>query len=156
MNYRILESEKPIGEKAVWEFEKEFNIQLPKDYRLHLLQHNGGRPEPSCFSFIEKGKETDACVHFFFAIYDGKYDNLEVITRLFKTESKRMPSNIFPIAGEQTGNVICISCSGEDYGYIYFWDHENEVDYSVSNDSDYSNLYLISKSFSEFMENLFD
>lgn len=48
----------------------------------------------------------------------------------------------------------CISCYKDEIGYIYFWDHENEVDYKISNDMNYSNLYLVAKSFSEFIDGL--
>jgi hypothetical protein len=71
-------------------------------------------------------------------------------------DEKRLPNHLLPIAHDPLGNLICISCSKEDFGYIYFWDHENAVDYANSTDADYSNLYIIAKSFKEFIAGLQD
>ena len=61
---------------------------------------------------------------------------------------------MLPIAHDSQGNIICISCGKNDYGRVYFWDHEDEVDYTESRDDDYSNLYLIADDFSSFLEGL--
>ncbi len=73
---------------------------------------------------------------------------------MMKFDEKRMANHILPIACDALGNLICISCSGKDLGAIYFWDHENEVDYSVSDDSDYSNLFHIADNLESFLNSL--
>jgi hypothetical protein len=52
--------------------------------------------------------------------------------------------------------LICKSCGSSDAGKIYFWDHEKEVDYMRSDDTDYSNRYLMADNFDEFLDGLQD
>ncbi len=99
---------------------------------------------------------TESFIDWFLAIYDGEYDNLKSYIQAYKIETKRLPSHILPIAHDPGGNLICISCKTNDEGCIYFWDHENEVDYSIQQNDDYSNLYFIANNFNEFIDNLND
>ena len=158
MNHMIkfFQTKDKLSDKEIKEFEREFNISLPSEYRNHLLEFNGGKCRPNYFSFIENGKLSENSVEWFLAIWSGETINLKNFCEILKTDSKRMPSMIFPIATDGSGNFICISCGGKDIGYIYFWDHENEVDYSISCDNDYSNLHLIAKSFNDFLNLLAD
>lgn len=134
--------------------EKFIGLDFPSEYKDHLLKHNGGQPSPNVFSFEEYGKLTDSCVDWLLAIYEGEYDNLKNYIDTYKIQEKRMPLHILPIAHDPGGNLICISCDYDNKGSIYFWDHEKEVDYNLSDDSDYSNLYLIANSFDEFIDGL--
>jgi len=124
------------------------------EYKNHLLKHNGGQCSPNVFRFYENGKLTESCIDWFLAIYEGEYDNLKEYIKTYKIDKKRLPVHMLPIAHDPGGNLICISCDSLDEGYIYFWDHENEVDYNVTDDKDYSNLYFIAKSFEEFITGL--
>jgi SMI1-KNR4 cell-wall len=127
---------------------------FPKEYRDHLLTHNGGRCTLKYFHFKGQLKDSFSSIDWFLAICDGKHDNLLRYFYIFKIQRKRLPFRLIPIAHDPGGNLICISCDGVDNGFIYFWDHENEVDYQVADDSDFSNLYLIAKSFNEFLDGL--
>lgn len=148
------ETEVSLNISQIEELEKFIGLSFPSQYKEHLLRFNGGKCSPNVFSFIENGKTTDSCIDWFLAIYDGEYDNLRKEIEMVKIEEKRMPRQMLPIAHDPGGNLICISCGNDDYGMIYFWNHEKEVDYEMANDSDYSNLYLIAKNFDEFMEQL--
>lgn len=134
--------------------EKYVGLNFPKEYKEHLLKYNGGQCYPNIFTFKEDGKVNYSVVDWFFAIYDGEYDNLKREIEMVKIEEKRMPTHILPIAHDPLGNLICISCGNNDEGYVYFWNHEKEVDYSSASDEDYSNLYLVAYSFNEFIDNL--
>jgi len=134
--------------------EKLFDINFPNDYKDHILKYNGGDCTPNRIQFFENGVLASSAIGYFYAFYDGKYSNIFTAFSIFKIQDKRMPSNVFPIAYDGLGNQICISCFSNDFGSVYFWDHENEVDYSHSDDNDYSNLYLIAPSFTEFLANL--
>lgn len=136
--------------------EQKYNFTFPEQYKSHLVIFNGGSPDQGIFSFSEDGKETNSRVNYFYAINSKEIDDLEEILDTFKIDEKRMPEQILPIAEDPFGNVVCISTGKLDHGQIYFWDHEKEVDYSVSDDRDYSNLYLIAKSFNEFIDGLKD
>ncbi len=149
-------TESQIKLDQIKEIEDYVGLKFPQEYKVHLLKYNGGKCSPNIFKFIENGKLTNSNIDWFLAIYDGVYDNLKNEIEIMKIDEKRLPVQIIPIAHDSGGNLICISCGGQDEGYIYFWDHENEVDYSISNDNDYSNLYLISEDFNSFIEGLSD
>jgi len=138
----------------IQEIETFVGLKFPVDYLNHIMNFNGGRCNPNCFSFYEDGKITMSGIDWFLAIYDGEYDNLKDYIETYKMESKRLPQHMLPIAHDPGGNLVCISCGHDDVGCIYFWDHDYEVDYTISNDQDYSNLYLISENLNEFLASL--
>jgi len=143
--------EKQIDLFDIEEIESYVKLTFPNEYKEHLLKYNGGQCNPNIFEFSENSEITYSNIDWFLAIYEGEYDNLRKHIELLKIESKRMPIHIIPIAHDSGGNLICISCGEKDYGYIYFWDHENEIDYSFCDDYNYSNLHLISKDFNTFL-----
>ncbi|MEZ4903851.1 MAG: SMI1/KNR4 family protein [Spirosomataceae bacterium] len=51
------------------------------------------------------------------------------------------------------GNYVCICLKGENYGKIYFYDHEVENE-NEDGTLNWDNLYLIANSFTEFLEKL--
>jgi hypothetical protein len=138
----------------IHKIENILGMQFPKSYLNHLLQENGGRVSPNIFSFIESGRLTESDVDWFLAINGFDYNDFFQEIESLKLDEKRMPTHIVPIAYDSGGNFVCISCGNNDYGKVYFWDLEREVDYSVSDDSDYSNLYMIADSFEEFLNGL--
>jgi hypothetical protein len=150
----FLKTEKLVNLFQIEEVEKSVGLIFPNEYKDHLIKYNGGQCNPNAFSFFENGKKTESCIDWFLAIYDGEYDNLTKYITMYKIDEKRLPSHILPIAHDPGGNLICISCGSKDNGAIYFWDHENEVDYKASTDDDYSNLYYIANILSDFLKNL--
>jgi len=151
---RFERTEASIGQMQIEQIQKLARLSFPKEYRDHLLKNNGGQCIPNIFSFNENGKVTSSCIDWFLAIYDGEYDNLKNYIEIYKISKKRIPSNMLPIAHDPGGNLICISCDGDDVGSIYFGDHEKEIDYSIVRDLNYSNLYLIAKGFNKFIDEL--
>lgn len=148
------QTEQPTSLEKLREIEKSVELTLPGDYVEHILKYNGGKCKPSVFSFVENGTLTESNVDWFLAVYDGEYDNLETYLMWYKIQEKRMPLHMFPIAHDPGGNLICISCGANDYGQVYFWDHEQEVNYDLYADNNYSNLYRIAPSFGEFLSGL--
>lgn len=148
------QTESQLNLTQIEEIEEYVGLKFPEDYKKHLLKYNGGKCFPNIFEFNEKGNLTSSSIDWFLAIYDGEYDNLKNEIKMVKIDEKRMPTHMLPIAHDPGGNLICISCDKHDEGYIYFWDHENEVDYETSNDTNYSNLYFVAKSFNEFIDGL--
>lgn len=136
------------SESAIASLEKRLDIVLPSEYKEHILKYNGGYPNKECFDTQGGGRSK---IHYFYAIYDGKYSNFEKSFNTFKVKEKRMLTHILPIAHDDGGNQICISIGDNDYGYIYFWDHEKETD-----EPGYDNMYLIANSFNEFLDSLFE
>ncbi len=148
------QTEAPVTASEIEEIEKYTLLEFPKQYKDHLLRYNGGQCTPNVFRFDEGGAETSSVVDWFLAIYDGDSDSLKESVDTYKIEEKRMPLHMLPIAHDPGGNLICISCGLKDNGFIYFWNHEDEVNYEEAGDDDYSNLYFIAKDFDTFLDSL--
>ena len=144
----FFDTELKLMEEDLSKLEERISFELHKDYRKHLLNYNGGRCEPNVFSFIENGKETESNIDWFLAVYDGEHDNFEEYFNIYKIQNKRMPSEIFPIGHDPGGNLICMNRIN---GKVYFWNHEEEVNYNVLGDEVQSNLYLIAESLEDFI-----
>jgi len=131
-------------------------IKFPEDYRQYLLKYNGGQPQRSLLfglgTSVEPYSAFSSSIHYFYALYNDSEDHYDNFEDFFHILKGRMPTHIFPIARDLAGNQICISSGFDDYGYIYFWDHEEEAD--EDEEPDYRNLTLLSKSFKEFIEKL--
>jgi SMI1-KNR4 cell-wall len=150
---KFIKTESKINSSEIKEVENLIGLSFPNQYTNHLLRYNGGKCKPDIFTFEEDGGIARSRIQLFFAIHDGK-NNLVNNINIYKIDEKRLPIHILPIADDPFGNLICISCGEKDYGFIYFWNHENEVDYAESDAYDYSNLYLITKNFDDFINTL--
>jgi hypothetical protein len=65
-----------------------------------------------------------------------------------------MPDELIPIANASCGDKICMSVIGDNYGKVYFWDHEQEA--YEGEEPDYSNVHLIANSFTDFINSLYE
>jgi hypothetical protein len=148
------DTEKPVSMVEIEELQSLTGLVFPAEYIEHLLNQNGGRCQPNVFEFLMKGKIEMGDIDWFLAVYDGEHDNLRTYIDIYKLEEERLPPHILPIAHDSGGNLICISCAKEDYGYIYFWDHEEEFEDEAPLDGGYINLYLIEKSLKRFFASL--
>ena len=136
-----------LDEKIFKVVERFLGLKLPKAYRTFLLDVNGGKCSSNSFFISEK--EGEDSIRYFFGINeDESYDLLSCIKRY----KKRVPLNMLPIANDSFGNLILLSISDPDYGKVYFWDHDWEVEDGQI--PDYSNLTLIADSFEEFLNSL--
>ena len=59
-----------------------------------------------------------------------------------------------PIAHDPGGNLLLVSCEENSFGSIYFWDHENEIDYKNVSDNERSNIHFVANSIGEFLSKL--
>lgn len=146
-----------IKDEIIMKFEEKFGISLPKDYKEFMLENNGGETEDDyLFDFYDNvfKKNNTSVVRSFFRLYEDKnddvvYDDLEKICEIMWKEETLSPKSL-PIADDPGSNVIYMSLKEEDYGAIYFANHEYE-------DSETGYLFpsKISSSFSEFMSCLY-
>jgi hypothetical protein len=141
----IENGENSINESDINNFEKRFNLKLPKDYREFLLKNNGGKP--TFRKFITVCKKIKSSIMLFFPIAEIETENLERNYLLFN-QGNKTPKNLVPIGHDPIKNQICISVEGEDFGYVYFWDMDEEVNLVPS----YKNMVPIAKSFTEFID----
>lgn len=148
MTIKIMNSNSPISEGRLLQFERDYGINLPEHYRDFIKEHNGGYPIPDCFSFGDN--DDGSLVDKFLGIDCGEHSNLE---KYWVTYSSRIPKHFFPIAHDPGGNLVCIGVLEPYIGRIYFWDHEFETDGS---EPDMTNMHLISETLESFLDNLYD
>ena len=132
---------------GILKLEKVIGAALPDGYRTFLQNHNGGRPKPAKFSFVtRKGMHEDASIHYFFGLHSGQVGSLEKKRASYEG---RISDGFLPIAIDPFGNLILIGLSNENYGKIYFWDHELETETPTL-----ENVSFVADSFQKFLENL--
>jgi cell wall assembly regulator SMI1 len=156
MTMKIIDSGANLSENSISAFEKQFDIKLPPDYRAFMLKNNGGTPEGNwSFSFVETDMQgdTDSIISFFEIIYEketGDYDDLKAgFTALL--ESEQIPNTLMPIADDPFGNIIFIGVRGDEYGRVYFGNHELE-----DPETGFIVMSVIADSFSEFIDNCYE
>ena len=148
---QVTKSAGPLNEVTINETANELGIQLPESYRKFLLRNNGGRPNPTVFPIFGDSTDTHGILNEFCCICKKNSNDLIYKRGVF---DGRVPDNFLIIGNDPGGNQICLSIAGNDYGKVYFWDHENEV--AEGEEPGYQNVYLIANSFDEFLDTLQD
>ncbi len=138
----------PVCSEKIEFIEKKLGIILPLEYKAFLESYNGGYPVPDVFD-IPKINDS-SIVDRFFGIDLNQYSNLETFIENYRN---KIPKYFIPIARDPGGNLIVICLIGDQYGAIFFWDHEFETD---NEKPDMSNLFFIAGGFGEFIENLYE
>ncbi|HEX3054293.1 MAG TPA: SMI1/KNR4 family protein, partial [Aggregatilineaceae bacterium] len=121
----------------------------PEDYRQFLLQHNGGKPEPDTIDFMEHSTPNSSDITYIYGIHSGEY-----WARLdwhMNTYEGRIIDEGLSIAGDSVGNQYVLVIRGHKKGHIFFWNHEEETD-----TPSFDNMSHIAKSFTEFIEKLYE
>ncbi|OAI46401.1 hypothetical protein AYO44_02225 [Planctomycetaceae bacterium SCGC AG-212-F19] len=151
MPLQVVDSEKPLSEKEIAALEKKIGHRLPSGYRSFLATYNGGYAQgENAFRYkLQSGPYTDSRLNHLFSLNDD-YGSLDKMY-LRMSKAGRTPKNLFPIANDAFGNLICISLSGKDTSSVYFWDHENEPE---DEDTEFRNIHLIADSWEEFINGL--
>ena len=126
------------------DFEIVNQIKLPEDYRIFLLENNGGIP------LLQINQDSDKVVTYIFGMHNGDY--YASLYKHIDMFQKRLPFGTFPIASDPFGNLFIMSLSPENHGQIFFWDHEEEP---AEQDGHYiENISFVSYSFTEFQQQL--
>jgi cell wall assembly regulator SMI1 len=149
-------SEDKATEKALKRFEKKIKAQLPKDYREFLLQTNGGYTEKVLsYPFTLNGKPSASNIDSFYGLSEeeGEGSLIENFDTFRDKDEPRMLDYMIPIGEDEGGNQIVLLLNKKEYGHVYFWDHESEIDFEnmEEGESDRDNCHPIAKSFTEFL-----
>lgn len=94
--------------------ENRYGIQFPQQYRDFLLHYNGGYTPKTKF----KAKKIASDVKGFYGVGPVA---LPVKQELLEAW---MPKGLFPIACDSFGNYILLCIAGDNYGSVFFCDHE--------------------------------
>jgi hypothetical protein len=126
------------------EFEKTNKIDLPQDYKKFLLTYNGGEP-------LKNTNQTPSTVvRYVLGMHNGDYDSS--LYKYIDMFGKRLPFSTFPIATDPLGNLFIMSMHPDNYGQIFFWEHEGEPEIQDGHYID--NISFVAWSFNEFISKL--
>lgn len=120
-----------VSEEDVIKIENGLGTNFPEDYKSFIINTNGGTPkEDMLYDFYDEvsGLENTSIIRKFFSLYVDDTilkNNLKVIYNTMKNEGA-LPSDMIPIADDPIGNIIGLSVNKDDYGFIYYLNHEFE------------------------------
>ena len=142
----ILESYNSISLEDLIEVERKITYQLPEEYKLFLLKHNGGRP---VLDGVRYENEHFDFVGYFYAIRGEMYH--DDLVRQIGEYKNLIPEGYLPIGESPGGDVFCISLKEPNKGSVFYWDHE-EANYD-GEPWEY-NMTNLSPSLTEFLKSL--
>jgi hypothetical protein len=146
---KVIDSEKSLAKLDLDLLEQKLGFNLPAEYKDFLLLHNGGHPEKDCYPTNNMNLE-GANIAWFYAFYDGEYENL---LKEVERHENIIPKDFIPIGRGSGGNEICLGISGCDMGKLYFFITSLGID---ENDIPFpNNMYLISNTFTDFINSLY-
>jgi hypothetical protein len=142
-------SAKALTPAMLTDFERKTGRKIPDAYRAFLMQHNGGRPDPSEFRMTSpRGRSEFVAIRCFFGI--GMAEDTFDLEYALATFGSRIPARLFPIARDPGGNLVCISTASSDQERVYFWDHEREA--GEGEPPSEANLVLLAESLQAFLD----
>lgn len=142
-----------ISESDIVNFEKMIELQLPKAYRDFLLKNNICEVSPNGFIYQDNETELDSVVNLFYGLKAKRSEYYYSLEWVYDAKKDRMPKAFIPIAGDPFGNEIILNVND---GSIWFWDHEEEVEFEEDEEPIFENIYLISKSLDDFLNSLYE
>lgn len=129
MTIRIIRANPPCAASEILMLEGAVKSKVPADFISFLAKHNGAFPEVNLFRLTNGLGGT---ITQFFSV--------ELILATKKAMIDRFPSDLWPIAQTESGNLILIRFAAP-YA-ILFWDHETEE------------IFMVASSFLDFLESL--
>ncbi len=148
MPFKMRDVGPPLTEARISALERKLRIVLPAAYKSFLLLYNGGKPDPDCFPIRGWDRNPSGSIHYFDGI--DKPINSSNIEWNYRILRGRMPRELFPIAGDGSGNLICISLGGANKGSVYIWNHDEEHAPPT-----YQNVYFIAETFEAFVDSIY-
>ncbi|MDQ3234081.1 MAG: SMI1/KNR4 family protein [Pseudobdellovibrionaceae bacterium] len=156
---RFCRNDKTCSQSDIKNLENLIGFRLPEDYKNFLLELNGGFSENMLlFPLVnKKGKPIRGSIEMFYGIDDESDVGLKYQFDLYHRQQKRMPTGLIPIGQDAGSNKICLLLSDIGYGKVFFWDHNDEVDFDEDEDEAFEpmrNTMLAAESFTEFLSKL--
>lgn len=140
---------KKINRKKLNEIEEKYNGRLPKEYIQFLEKYSGGEPEDNIIE-LPNTEIRSISVRLFFGICDERISDIFYNIDIYKG---RIPINTIPIADVDGGNLLCMNLNSDGYGHIYYWDHDEELQYEIG-EIGIKDLYYVASSFNELLNNI--
>ena len=134
----IIESFDSATNDQLNQFEDQFAIELPCDFKLFLSTQNVYVVEENCFLKDRSSYE----VHHFYPLHDKSEMSLFII---FEALGEYFENSYIPFADDSGGWQYLISVRKEDYGKVYFCRMDEELR---------DGLTLLANNFTEFINGL--
>lgn len=126
--------------------EELISFKLPDDYKLFLLEHNGGVPIVEYSTFTLDGIEEEIGLQSLYGLNLGRSLNLIGWYKEYKNDL--LDNSIIIGHGLGVGLIVLV-CSSDLTG-VYLWDNTMEFEATTEE----NNIYKIAETFSMFIENL--
>ncbi|WP_283750453.1 SMI1/KNR4 family protein [Bacillus cereus] len=108
-----------VSETKIKEIGLQLGFQLPQDY-IDCVKINGGAsvlPEEFNVGNVER------C---FGSLFSFDEESSEYIVKKYEIYKPTLPQNVFPIANDPAGNLICLDYKNNtENPMVVFWEHEN-------------------------------
>ncbi|APH06411.1 SMI1/KNR4 family protein [Bacillus weihaiensis] len=135
------------------EIESKYNLLLDESYKTFLIHCSKGFFEEEVFLQF---KDNKILINELYVLDgdDNLFDQLEKFLY-------RMPESLIPIGERPGGDQICLGVSRELLGFVYLWNHEEELEAikMITNSEEdinnyFHNLELLNNSFMDFLNSL--
>lgn len=136
--------------------EESLGLVLPEDYKEFLLGFNGGVPVESYVDFEANSlKVPGEEVKRFYGVGVKPTNDIEHKCR---TIGGYIPEGFIYIANTHGGNFFLISLRNENYGHVFYKDHEIEdvEDYDPMSGRLPDSIIEVAPSFGDFLEMLYE
>ncbi|ASU82139.1 SMI1/KNR4 family protein [Nocardiopsis gilva YIM 90087] len=146
MSIGFIEVFPPATADQIIGLEQHVGSPIPPAFRAFLGANNGGQPYPNYLR-----TNHDVSVHLFLGI-GHKWEPYFDIYRYLRVYSDRVIPRFLPVATDEGGNLLYLSCNDSDYGHVYFWDHELEAEDDAPPTTE--NITFVAPDFRVFFDNL--
>ena len=144
---RFKHSGKVLNNNDFIQIESKYNFKFPKEVKELYMEFNGGEPEK--YIYIDEDGDDYVVQKILSIKYSEKFTNtLEGYIESFRRDNI-IPNWLIPFGYDPGGNIYCFSLQNDEFGTIYFWDHE----YDENEDIDDHLIYLCD-SILEFVNSL--
>jgi cell wall assembly regulator SMI1 len=140
MAVEYVRREPPASPELVARLEQQLGRALPPEYRDYLLAQDGGRLD-----------NNDRHVNTVFGL--GEVPDWASMWRKLNVYEGRVPAWLLPVAYDDGGNLYAVSLRPEDFGTVWFWDHEGEPEYDDDPPTE-DNIELVAKDWAGFLAGL--
>ena len=149
-----------IDKKYIEDFEKQYNICLPKTYKEFILRHNGGSFEEDTFDFIKKSGEDGirSCFFYSFGNEDAsKGENIITYNKGIQDPNYYGVKGLIGFASTAEGDTVCFDYRDEpktcEPKIALLVHDEYETD---SDGYEHMKVEYIANSFDEFLDMLYE
>lgn len=153
---KFYDSGKQLTGQDLSDLEDALGQTLPADYKDFMLKANGGTPKEDLafnYSDVTTNRSNDTDLRELFILYKEEHnDAFDDILRIYNSmvDEKLIPPFFLPIGDDSGGNPICMNLFQEEYGSVWFCDHELE-----NMDTGFLATSKVANSFTDFINSLY-